>query len=153
MSRNAYSIKYFPIDFHITYCCFLHSTGIKIIPVPILSDNYSYVVIDTASNLAVVVDPADPQPVQVGFKATLQWFQKWFSWIPFLAKSNCQATSGLVEMLSFPHWFNRPPKPESFSLGYFHWKSVIIIKKISNPVSLRLESRVYLLDGVLTCFS
>ncbi|XP_030638371.1 putative hydrolase PNKD [Chanos chanos] len=38
--------------------------GIKIIPVPILSDNYSYVVIDTASNLAVVVDPADPQAVQ-----------------------------------------------------------------------------------------
>ncbi|TRY82800.1 hypothetical protein DNTS_025569 [Danionella cerebrum] len=38
--------------------------GIKIIPVPILSDNYSYVVIDTASNMAVVVDPADPQPVQ-----------------------------------------------------------------------------------------
>ncbi|XP_050969380.1 probable hydrolase PNKD [Labeo rohita] len=38
--------------------------GIKIIPVPILSDNYSYVVIDTTSNMAVVVDPADPQPVQ-----------------------------------------------------------------------------------------
>ncbi|KTG40260.1 hypothetical protein cypCar_00005507 [Cyprinus carpio] len=38
--------------------------GIKIIPVPILSDNYTYVVIDTASNMAVVVDPADPQPVQ-----------------------------------------------------------------------------------------
>jgi len=46
----------------------LFPTGIKIIPVPILSDNYSYVVIDTASNTAVVVDPADPQPVQVGFK-------------------------------------------------------------------------------------
>ncbi|XP_073707753.1 probable hydrolase PNKD [Garra rufa] len=38
--------------------------GIKIIPVPILSDNYSYVVIDMESNMAVVVDPADPQPVQ-----------------------------------------------------------------------------------------
>uniref|UniRef100_A0A671MDB0 Probable hydrolase PNKD n=1 Tax=Sinocyclocheilus anshuiensis TaxID=1608454 RepID=A0A671MDB0_9TELE len=37
--------------------------GIKIIPVPILSDNYSYVVIDTASNMAVVVDPADPQAI------------------------------------------------------------------------------------------
>ncbi|KAL7890640.1 hypothetical protein AOLI_G00001160 [Acnodon oligacanthus] len=38
--------------------------GIKIIPVPVLSDNYSYVIIDTASNLAAVVDPADPQFVQ-----------------------------------------------------------------------------------------
>ncbi|TSK62581.1 putative hydrolase PNKD [Bagarius yarrelli] len=38
--------------------------GIKIIPLPILSDNYSYVIIDTVSNLAVVVDPADPRSVQ-----------------------------------------------------------------------------------------
>lgn len=39
--------------------------GIKIIPLPILSDNYSYVIIDTAADLAVVVDPADPLSVQV----------------------------------------------------------------------------------------
>ncbi|XP_010795269.1 probable hydrolase PNKD [Notothenia coriiceps] len=39
--------------------------GIKIIPIPVLSDNYSYLVIDTASSVAVVVDPADPQKVQV----------------------------------------------------------------------------------------
>lgn len=45
---------------------FLHlPTGIKIIPIPVLSDNYSYLVIDTASSVAVVVDPADPQTVQV----------------------------------------------------------------------------------------
>ncbi|XP_035031270.1 probable hydrolase PNKD [Hippoglossus stenolepis] len=37
---------------------------IKIIPIPVLSDNYSYLVIDTASSVAVVVDPADPQRVQ-----------------------------------------------------------------------------------------
>lgn len=40
-------------------------TGIKIIPIPVLSDNYSYLVIDTASAAAVVVDPADPRTVQV----------------------------------------------------------------------------------------
>ncbi|XP_030283156.1 putative hydrolase PNKD [Sparus aurata] len=38
--------------------------GIKIIPISVLSDNYSYLVIDTASSVAVVVDPADPQTVQ-----------------------------------------------------------------------------------------
>ncbi|KAM4608807.1 putative hydrolase PNKD [Polymixia lowei] len=38
--------------------------GIKIIPISVLSDNYSYLVIDTASSAAVVVDPADPQSVQ-----------------------------------------------------------------------------------------
>ncbi|XP_040057079.2 putative hydrolase PNKD isoform X2 [Gasterosteus aculeatus] len=38
--------------------------GIKIIPIPVLSDNYSYLVIDTASGVAAVVDPADPQTVQ-----------------------------------------------------------------------------------------
>lgn len=39
--------------------------GIKIIPISVLSDNYSYLVIDTASGVAVVVDPADPEKVQV----------------------------------------------------------------------------------------
>ncbi|XP_053732813.1 probable hydrolase PNKD isoform X1 [Synchiropus splendidus] len=38
--------------------------SIKIIPIAVLSDNYSYLIIDTTSNLAVVVDPADPQTVQ-----------------------------------------------------------------------------------------
>ncbi|XP_006636373.2 probable hydrolase PNKD [Lepisosteus oculatus] len=38
--------------------------GIKIVPIPILSDNYSYLVIDKTSNAAVLVDPADPQAVQ-----------------------------------------------------------------------------------------
>ena len=45
------------------------STGIKIIPISVLSDNYSYLVIDTASGVAVVVDPADPQTVQVNASA------------------------------------------------------------------------------------
>ncbi|XP_064801014.1 probable hydrolase PNKD [Oncorhynchus masou masou] len=38
--------------------------GIKIMPISVLSDNYSYLVIDMASSVAVVVDPADPQTVQ-----------------------------------------------------------------------------------------
>ncbi|XP_068429294.1 probable hydrolase PNKD [Clinocottus analis] len=42
--------------------------GIKIIPIPVLSDNYSYLVIDTASSVAVVVDPADPQTVQAALE-------------------------------------------------------------------------------------
>ncbi|XP_031714085.1 putative hydrolase PNKD [Anarrhichthys ocellatus] len=42
--------------------------GIKILPIPILSDNYSYLVIDTASSVAVVIDPADPQTVQAVLK-------------------------------------------------------------------------------------
>lgn len=44
-------------------------TGIKIIPISVLSDNYSYLVIDTASDVAVVVDPADPQTVQASTSA------------------------------------------------------------------------------------
>ncbi|XP_028833718.1 putative hydrolase PNKD [Denticeps clupeoides] len=38
--------------------------GIKITPIPALSDNYSYMIVDTSSNFAVVVDPTDPQSVQ-----------------------------------------------------------------------------------------
>lgn len=45
-------------------CYPMEFNGIKIIPVPVLSDNYSYLVIDTDSRVAVVVDPADPQTVQ-----------------------------------------------------------------------------------------
>ncbi|XP_057707839.1 probable hydrolase PNKD [Corythoichthys intestinalis] len=39
-------------------------SGMKIIPIPVLSDNYSYLIIDTTSSVAAVVDPADPQTVQ-----------------------------------------------------------------------------------------
>lgn len=53
---------------HYTYAVL----GIKIIPLPILSDNYSYVIIDTASDLAVVVDPADPLSVQVRWGGPLK---------------------------------------------------------------------------------
>ncbi|MBN3300956.1 PNKD hydrolase, partial [Amia calva] len=38
--------------------------GVKIVPIPVLSDNYSYLIIDKTSKAAVVVDPADPQTVQ-----------------------------------------------------------------------------------------
>ena len=44
-------------------CPFL--AGIKIVPIAVLDDNYSYLVIDTVTNAAVVVDPADPAAVKV----------------------------------------------------------------------------------------
>lgn len=39
--------------------------GVKVLPIPVLSDNYSYLIIDTQARLAVAVDPSDPQAVQV----------------------------------------------------------------------------------------
>ncbi|XP_062907467.1 probable hydrolase PNKD isoform X1 [Mobula hypostoma] len=44
--------------------CPMNINGVKILPVPILSDNYSYLVIDVASNFAVAIDPADPEIIQ-----------------------------------------------------------------------------------------
>ncbi|XP_038646081.1 probable hydrolase PNKD isoform X1 [Scyliorhinus canicula] len=38
--------------------------GVKILPVPILSDNYGYLIIDLGTNIAVAVDPSDPLIVQ-----------------------------------------------------------------------------------------
>lgn len=35
------------------------------LPIPVLSDNYSYLIIDTQAALAVAVDPSDPRAVQV----------------------------------------------------------------------------------------
>lgn len=51
----------------VTSVCFVLCipTGMKIIPISVLSDNYSYIIIDTTSGVAAVVDPADPQTVQV----------------------------------------------------------------------------------------
>ena len=37
----------------------------KILPIPVLSNNYSYLVIDTDSGRAAVIDPSDPLAVQV----------------------------------------------------------------------------------------
>ncbi|XP_068102172.1 probable hydrolase PNKD [Hyperolius riggenbachi] len=39
-------------------------SGVKVVPIPVLSDNYSYLVIDTTCSLAVAVDPSDPAAVQ-----------------------------------------------------------------------------------------
>lgn len=36
-----------------------------------LFDNYSYLVVDTATSVAVVVDPADPEKVQVNVFFTI----------------------------------------------------------------------------------
>ncbi|XP_070566282.1 probable hydrolase PNKD [Ptychodera flava] len=38
--------------------------GLKICPIPLLEDNYSYVLIDTTDSVAVVVDPSDAEAVQ-----------------------------------------------------------------------------------------
>ena len=39
--------------------------GVKIVPIAVLDDNYSYLIIDTVTNIAAVVDPADPVAVKV----------------------------------------------------------------------------------------
>lgn len=38
---------------------------VKVVPVAVLDDNYSYLVIDTVTNTAVAIDPCDPTPVMV----------------------------------------------------------------------------------------
>ncbi|XP_015724555.1 probable hydrolase PNKD isoform X1 [Coturnix japonica] len=42
--------------------------GVKIVPIPVLSNNYSYLVIDTDSGHAAVVDPSDPLAVQAAIE-------------------------------------------------------------------------------------
>ena len=45
--------------------CLFVAPGMKILPIPVLSNNYSYLVIDTGSGQAAVIDPSDPLAVQV----------------------------------------------------------------------------------------
>ena len=40
----------------------------KIIPIPVLSDNYAYLIIDEATNEAGVVDPSEAKPVAEAVK-------------------------------------------------------------------------------------
>ncbi|KAF7216130.1 probable hydrolase PNKD [Nothobranchius furzeri] len=49
-------------------CYPMEFSGIKIIPISVLSDNYSYLIIDTSSSVAAAVDPADPETVQAILK-------------------------------------------------------------------------------------
>ncbi|NXU53245.1 PNKD hydrolase, partial [Turnix velox] len=42
--------------------------GVKILPIPVLSTNYSYLVIDTVSSQAAVIDPSDPLAVQAAIE-------------------------------------------------------------------------------------
>ncbi|KFO69709.1 putative hydrolase PNKD, partial [Cuculus canorus] len=46
-------------------CCF---PGVKILPIPVLSSNYSYLVIDTGSSRAAVIDPSDPLAVEAAIE-------------------------------------------------------------------------------------
>ncbi|XP_069717401.1 probable hydrolase PNKD isoform X2 [Phaenicophaeus curvirostris] len=46
-------------------CCF---PGVKILPIPVLSSNYSYLIIDTGSSRAAVVDPSDPLAVEAAIE-------------------------------------------------------------------------------------
>lgn len=46
-------------------CLSVAPPGMKILPIPVLSNNYSYLVIDTGSGQAAVIDPSDPLAVQV----------------------------------------------------------------------------------------
>ncbi|KAM7097303.1 putative hydrolase PNKD isoform 5-T5 [Ciconia maguari] len=47
-------------------CC--SAWGVKILPIPVLSNNYSYLVIDTGSSQAAVIDPSDPLAVQAAIE-------------------------------------------------------------------------------------
>ncbi|NXF92893.1 PNKD hydrolase, partial [Eubucco bourcierii] len=45
-----------------------HFPGVKIVPIPVLSNNYSYLIIDTGCGRAAVIDPSDPLAVQAAIE-------------------------------------------------------------------------------------
>jgi len=46
-------------------CCTCFSSGLKIFPIPIAFDNYGYLVADQKTQTSVLIDPSDPEVVQV----------------------------------------------------------------------------------------
>ena len=49
-------------------------SGLKIIPVAMLNDNYAYIIIETRTRKTVVIDPGDAHAVQVGIFSNLSFF-------------------------------------------------------------------------------
>ena len=56
-------------DTHQHFTSTLESMSVRVVPVPALDDNYMYLVIDTATNHAGVVDPVDPEAIQAAAAA------------------------------------------------------------------------------------
>ncbi|KFO55059.1 putative hydrolase PNKD, partial [Corvus brachyrhynchos] len=79
--------------------------GVKILPIPVLSNNYSYLVIDTGSGQPAVIDPSDPLAVQaaieeegVMLEAIFCTHKHWVSDLPV-----CRDHSGGNEALCQKH--------------------------------------------------
>ncbi|XP_062907469.1 probable hydrolase PNKD isoform X3 [Mobula hypostoma] len=85
--------------------CPMNINGVKILPVPILSDNYSYLVIDVASNFAVAIDPADPEIIQACLEeegATLEAILTTHKHCPILDKQTIEVGNLRFQALFTP---------------------------------------------------
>jgi hypothetical protein len=49
--------------------------AVKVVPVPLLEDNYSYLILHEKSKTAAVVDPADPFPITEG-QLSARWRER-----------------------------------------------------------------------------
>ncbi len=75
-------------------------SSIKILPVPCLKDNYSYLVVDTATNFVAAVDPVEPEKIAacmdsvdgVKLKYILTTHHHWLSFFRLLV--DCRDHSG-----------------------------------------------------------
>ncbi|XP_072117128.1 probable hydrolase PNKD isoform X3 [Mobula birostris] len=85
--------------------CPMNINGVKILPVPVLSDNYSYLIIDVASNLAVAIDPADPEIIQACLEeegATLEAILTTHKHCPILDKQTIEVGNLRFQALFTP---------------------------------------------------
>ncbi len=55
-------------------CLFVYQfTDYKIQPIPLVDDNYAYLIIEKSSNTGILVDPSDALTVQVKYFKSLSW--------------------------------------------------------------------------------
>nr|XP_057938849.1 probable hydrolase PNKD isoform X2 [Doryrhamphus excisus] len=124
-------------------------SGMKIIPISVLSDNYSYLIIDATSSVAVVVDPADPQTVQaviqeegVQLEAILCTHKHWDhsggnKWLKRLY-SSCRIYGNAAD--NIPGLTHPLSHKDSVTVGCLHFKALF-------TPGHTVGHMIYLLDG------
>ena len=83
--------------------------GVEITPIPVLDDNYAYLIVDTVNKVAVAVDPSDPDAVQVSGHYLVLDFMTFMHAINFAY--HCPMSHSIIALTGTLLSLSPPPPP------------------------------------------